>query len=145
MLFISLQILYVKILLLRPSVRPTLHKESRSRFNFKSRIHISAKVEISPKGFTLWFNKAEIEKNLFNMSQVTNKCWTLWPCIKPKAKKDYQRICEDEDPIGYCFGCGSKWEGSIHELKALAWALGEASLLVVYICLGLSYDLHHAL
>jgi hypothetical protein len=52
---------------------------------------------------------------------------------------------QDEDPIGYCFGWGSKWEGSIHELKALAWALGEASFLVVYICLGLSYDLPHAL
>jgi hypothetical protein len=26
-------------------------------------------------------------KHLFNMPQVTNKCWTLWPCIDPKAEK----------------------------------------------------------
>jgi hypothetical protein len=26
-------------------------------------------------------------KNIFNLPQVTNKCWTLWPCIGPKAEK----------------------------------------------------------
>jgi len=26
-------------------------------------------------------------KNLFNLPQVTNKCWTLWPSIGPKAEK----------------------------------------------------------
>ncbi len=26
-------------------------------------------------------------KELFNLPQVTNKCWTLWPCIGPKAGK----------------------------------------------------------
>ncbi len=26
-------------------------------------------------------------KNLFNLPKVTNKCWTLWPCIRPKAGK----------------------------------------------------------
>jgi hypothetical protein len=26
-------------------------------------------------------------KNLFNLPKVTNKCWTLWPCIGPKAGK----------------------------------------------------------
>jgi hypothetical protein len=26
-------------------------------------------------------------KELFNLPQVTNKCWTLWPCIGPKADK----------------------------------------------------------
>jgi hypothetical protein len=25
--------------------------------------------------------------NLFNLPKVTNKCWTLWPCIGPKAGK----------------------------------------------------------
>jgi hypothetical protein len=26
-------------------------------------------------------------KKLFNLPQVTNKCWTLWPCFGPKAEK----------------------------------------------------------
>jgi len=26
-------------------------------------------------------------KNLFNLPQVTNKFWTLWPCFGPKAQK----------------------------------------------------------
>jgi hypothetical protein len=39
----------------------------------KSSIPIGGKVEISPKGFTLGV-KAELEKNLFHLPQVTNKC-----------------------------------------------------------------------
>jgi hypothetical protein len=39
----------------------------------KSSIPIGAKIEISPKGFTLGL-KAEIEENIFNLPQVTNKC-----------------------------------------------------------------------
>jgi hypothetical protein len=39
----------------------------------KSSIPIGAKVEISPKGFTLGV-KAEIEKKNFNLAQATNKC-----------------------------------------------------------------------
>jgi len=38
----------------------------------KSSIPIGAKVEIGPKGFTLGV-KAEIEKNIFNLVQATNK------------------------------------------------------------------------
>jgi hypothetical protein len=41
--------------------------------NSKSRIPIAAKVEISPKGFTLGV-KAEIDPNIFNLPQVSNKC-----------------------------------------------------------------------
>jgi hypothetical protein len=47
---------------------------------------IGAKVEISPKGFTLAV-KAELQKKNFNMPEVTDKCWTLYPCIGPKAGK----------------------------------------------------------
>ncbi len=39
----------------------------------KSSIPIGAKVEISLKGFTPGV-KAEIEKNIFNLPQATNKC-----------------------------------------------------------------------
>jgi hypothetical protein len=39
----------------------------------KSSIPIGAKVEISPKGLTLRV-KADIEKKLFNLPQITNKC-----------------------------------------------------------------------
>jgi hypothetical protein len=52
----------------------------------KSSIPIVAKVEISPKGFTLGV-KAKTQKNIFNLPQVTSKCWTLWPCIGPKGEK----------------------------------------------------------
>jgi len=34
---------------------------------------VGGKVEISPKGFTLGV-KAELEKTLFHLPQVTNKC-----------------------------------------------------------------------
>ncbi len=44
------------------------------------------KLKSAPKGFTLRV-KAEIEKNLFNLPQVTNNCRALWPCIGPKAEK----------------------------------------------------------
>jgi hypothetical protein len=47
----------------------------RAHVQPKSSIPIGAKVEISPKGFTLGV-KAEIEKKLFNLHQVTNKCRT---------------------------------------------------------------------
>ncbi len=49
--------------------------------------------------------KAELGKNLFNLPQVTNKCWTLWHCIGPQGwkKKDTIKfgkpIC---NPWGQC-------------------------------------------
>jgi len=44
------------------------------------------KLKSDPRAFTLGI-KAKLEKNLFNLPQVTNKCRTLWPCIGPKAGK----------------------------------------------------------
>jgi hypothetical protein len=44
-------------------------------------------LEIGPNGGFTQGVKAEIEKNLFNLPQVTNKCSTLWPCIDPKTEK----------------------------------------------------------
>jgi hypothetical protein len=39
------------------------------------------------RAFTLGV-KAELGKNLFNLPQVTNKCWTLWHyCIGPQGWK----------------------------------------------------------
>ncbi len=58
----------------------------KANVQLKSSIPIGAKVEIGHKGFTLGV-KAEIEKKKFNLPQVTNKCWTLWPCIGPKAEQ----------------------------------------------------------
>jgi hypothetical protein len=52
----------------------------------KSSIPIGAKVEISPRCFTPQVND-DIEKKLFNLPQVTNKCWTLCTCIGPKSEK----------------------------------------------------------
>ncbi len=59
----------------------------RANVQPKSSIPIDAKVEISPKGFTLVV-KDENRNDLFNLPQVTNKCWTLWPCVlAPRLKK----------------------------------------------------------
>ncbi len=67
----------------------------------KSSIPIGANVEISPKGFTLGV-KAETQKNIFNLPQVTSKCRTLWPCIDPKGEKnEYHKIWEGKlQPLG---------------------------------------------
>jgi hypothetical protein len=64
--------------------------------NSKSRIPIGAKVEISPKGFTLGV-KAEVDPNIFNLPQVTNKCRTFWLCIGPQGLK--KEIIKFEEPI----------------------------------------------
>jgi hypothetical protein len=45
----------------------------KANVQLKSSILIGAKVEISPKDFTLGV-KVEIEKNIFNLPQVSNKC-----------------------------------------------------------------------
>jgi hypothetical protein len=45
----------------------------KANVQLKSSIPVGAKVEISPKGFTLGV-KAGIEKKLFDVLQVTNKC-----------------------------------------------------------------------
>jgi hypothetical protein len=44
------------------------------------------KLKSAPRALHLGV-KAELEKNLFNLPKVTNKCWTLWPCIGPNARK----------------------------------------------------------
>jgi hypothetical protein len=44
-------------------------------------------LEIDPKGGFTQGVKVEIDKNLFNLPQVTNKCSTLWPCIGPKTER----------------------------------------------------------
>jgi hypothetical protein len=44
-------------------------------------------------------------KNLFNQPKVTNKCWTLWPCIGPQGwKEGYHQIWEANacNPWGQC-------------------------------------------
>jgi hypothetical protein len=55
-------------------------------FNSNQAFLLVQKLKSAPKGVTLGV-KAEIEKNLFNLPQVTNKCRTLWPCIGPRLKK----------------------------------------------------------
>ncbi len=69
----------------------------KTNVQLKSCIPIGAKVEISPKGFTLGL-KAENRIFFSICPQVTNKCWTLCPCIGAKAEKKYimefgKRIC----------------------------------------------------
>jgi len=55
-----------------------------------------------PQGLNYTRNQGWNRKNLFNLPQVTNKCWTLWPCIGPKV--------EEKDTIKYgkpiCNPCG---------------------------------------
>jgi hypothetical protein len=55
-------------------------------FNPNQAFLLVQKLKSSPKGFMLGV-KAEYRNDFFNLPQVTNKCWTLWPCIGPKAEK----------------------------------------------------------
>jgi hypothetical protein len=60
----------------------------QAKVQLTSSIPIGAEVEISLK--SLLGVKTEIGEKKFNLSQVTNKCRTLWPCIGPKAKNGNQ-------------------------------------------------------
>jgi len=64
----------------------SLYTRSQGQCSTQIQDSYGAKVEISPGGFTPVVN-ADIEKKLFNLAQVTDKCWSLWPCIGPKAGK----------------------------------------------------------
>ncbi len=74
-------------------------------FKLKSSISIGAKVEITPKGFTLGV-KAEIAKNIFNLPQVTNRQMPnfmalYWPQAWKKDIIEFGKpIC---NPWGQCF------------------------------------------
>jgi hypothetical protein len=58
----------------------------KANVQLKSNIPFGAKVEISPKGFTLGI-KAEIEKNFSTCPKLLINAELLWPCIGPKAEK----------------------------------------------------------
>jgi hypothetical protein len=56
------------------------HTSVQAKVQLKSRLLLVQKLKLTPKGFTLGV-KAEIEKNLFNLPQVTNKYWTLYGLV----------------------------------------------------------------
>jgi len=56
--------------LVRKIIRPTLHKESRPRFNSNQVFLLEQELKSAPQGFTLGV-KAEIEKKKINLPQVT--------------------------------------------------------------------------
>jgi hypothetical protein len=70
------------------------HKSNKAHFTLgvkanvqpKSSIPIGAKVEISPKGFTLGV-KAELEKNLFNLPKVTHNAELYGLVLGPRLEK----------------------------------------------------------
>jgi hypothetical protein len=66
-------------------LRPTLYKESRPMFNSNQHSYW-CKNWNQPQGL---YTRSQgwNRKNLFNLPQVTNECWTLWPCNRPKAQK----------------------------------------------------------
>jgi len=55
-------------------------------FNLNTAFLLVQKLKSNSGDFKPGVN-AEIEKQLFNLPQVTIKCWRLWPCIGPKAEK----------------------------------------------------------
>jgi hypothetical protein len=65
----------------------------RANVEPKSRIPIGAKVEISPKRFTLGV-KAEIEKKLFDLPQVLINVELYGLVFVPRLKKGYRQIWE---------------------------------------------------
>jgi hypothetical protein len=64
-----------------------------TRSQGKCSTQIGAKVEISPKGFTLGV-KAEIEKQLFNLAQVLINAELYGLLLAPRLKKRYHHIWE---------------------------------------------------
>jgi hypothetical protein len=66
-------------------IRPALH---RCQGQCSTQIQHSywGKSWNQPQGF---YTRSQgwHRKKLFNLPQVSNKCWTLWPCIGPKAEK----------------------------------------------------------
>jgi hypothetical protein len=59
--------------------------------NPKSSIRIGAKVEISPKGFTLGV-KVEIEKKHFDLPQLLINAELYGLVLAPRLKKGYHQI-----------------------------------------------------
>jgi hypothetical protein len=55
-------------------------------FNPNQAFLLAEKWKSATRAFTLGV-KATLEKNLFNLPQLTNKCSTLWACMGPKAGK----------------------------------------------------------
>ncbi len=63
----------------------TLHNESRPMFNSNQTFLLVQKLKSAPRVYTR--SQGWTRKNLFNLPKITNKCWTLWPCIGPKSGK----------------------------------------------------------
>jgi hypothetical protein len=76
----------------------------RANVQPKSSIPIGAKVEISPKGFTLGV-KAELQKNLFNVTPkllINAEIYGL--VLVPRVDKGYHQICKvNLQPLGPMF------------------------------------------
>ncbi len=68
------------------SIRTALHQESGPVFNPNPAFLLVQKLKSAPRAF---YTRSQgwNRKKLFNLHKVTNKCWTLWPCIGPKAEK----------------------------------------------------------
>ncbi len=80
-------------------ISPTLNKllKSKARLTLGVRDDVQPKssIPIGPKSWT-WpqglYSRSQgwnIKIYIFNLPQATNKCWTLWPCIGPKAEKGH--------------------------------------------------------
>ncbi len=76
----------------------------RANVQPKSSIPIGAKIEISPKGFTLGV-KAELQKNLFNVTPkllINAELYGL--VLAPRVDKGHHQICKANlQPLGPMF------------------------------------------
>jgi len=78
---------------------PTLHKESRPRFNSNQIIPIGAKVEISHEGF-----RAEIEKIFSICPKLLINAELYGLILAQRLKKGNQLICKaNSQPLGPMF------------------------------------------
>jgi hypothetical protein len=75
----------------------------KANVQLKSNIPIGAKVEISPKGFTLRI-KAEIEKIFSTCPKLLMNAELYGLVLAPRLKKGYHRIWEEPNcnPWGQC-------------------------------------------
>ncbi len=75
----------------------------KANVQLKSNIPIGAKVEISPKGFTLRI-KAEIEKTFSTCPKLRINAELYGLVLAPRMKKGYHQIWEEPicNPWGQC-------------------------------------------
>jgi hypothetical protein len=75
-------------------LKPTLHKESRPRFNSNQAFLLVQKLKSAPKGFYTRSLRLELGKFFSICPKLLINAELYGLVLAPRLKKGYQRICE---------------------------------------------------